>query len=236
MNPRLRRAGWLSLGALVTIFVVLVGANFASSIDRLEAQGAANARAAQENGDRASENAEQAERLAQQVRRLGGDPVVEPDDLEEPVKPAPVTVDRGEIALAVAAYCSGGTCSGTDGRDATTNDVAAAVATYCNRRGDCTGPAGRPGSNGTDGGDGTDGADGAPGAAGPPPSDAQVAAAVAAYCTDGACRGPAGTPGKDGKDGRGITGLTCDSVTPLELEVTYTDGSTDTLTCGGVGG
>lgn len=82
---------------------------------------------------------------------------------------------------------------------------------------------GDPGEPGEDGEDGTDGEDGAPG---PPPSDAQVANAVALYCSggrcDGAdatqsqvasavamycdnrgqCRGPSGADGVDGQDGQ----------------------------------
>jgi len=64
-----------------------------------------------------------------------------------------------------------------------------------------------------------------------------VQEAVTTYCaTRDECRGPVGPQGEQGLrggDGRGITALACDSTTPLELTVTYTDGTTETYSCGG---
>lgn len=106
-----------------------------------------------------------------------------------------------EISQAVAAYCAARSrCIGADGKpgadgdNATPEQVAAAVATYCDSRGECEGPGGKSGV------DGQDGADGADGAQGPPPSDADVLAAVAAFCGDDKCRGAKGDPGEPGKD------------------------------------
>lgn len=54
---------------------------------------------------------------------------------------------------------------------------------------------------------GVQGIQGIPGPMGPPPSLAQVVAALADYCADGRCRGAAGVDGDDGKPGpRGAPG------------------------------
>jgi len=176
------------------------------------------------------------DRLARQVERLGGDPVVEPSDLEDPVD-LPAELTPQQIQDAVEAYCSTGLCRGQEGEDGqdgisvTPPQVAAAVASYCDRNGECRGPVGRTGVTGADG------PTGATGDQGPPPSDEQVAEAVATYCaTHDECRGPQGPEGPRGpagSDGRGITALSCESITPLELTVTYTDGTSEAFTCGG---
>lgn len=174
------------------------------------------------------------DRLARQVERLGGEPVVEPSDLEEPVD-LPAELTPAQIQDAVTAYCSTGLCKGNDGApgvSVTPPQVAAAVASYCTRNGECRGPAGR---EGTDGATGDPGTQGEAGPTGPPPSDAQVAEAVANYCAShDQCRGPQGPEGPRGDDGRGISALSCESLTPLELTVTYTDGTSETFTCGGI--
>lgn len=70
---------------------------------------------------------------------------------------------------AVAAYCSNGICNGTNGTNASDEQIATAVAKYCAAgrcKGDtgatgATGAAGANGANGADGKDGKDGKDGA---------------------------------------------------------------------------
>lgn len=109
-----------------------------------------------------------------------------------------------DVYAAVTRYCDDGRCRA----QVDASDVAAAVATYCDARGECRGPQGES-ITGPAGPAGLKGDTGARGPAGPGPSDAQVADAVAAYCSDGRCRGPQGPAGKDGQDGKqGETGPT----------------------------
>ena len=108
------------------------------------------------------------------------------------------------------------------------------------------------GEMGPAGPQGHPGADGKPGAAGPRGATGGTGAAGVAGSpgTDGANGkdgepgppGPKGEPGKDGKDGkdgsagsdgRGIANVSCDSAVPLAFTVTYSDGSTESVTCGG---
>lgn len=102
---------------------------------------------------------------------------------------------QADVLGAVALYCNQGLCDGADGSDATPQQVAQAVAAYCNDRGECRG---RPGTSGSDGDDGEQG---------PPPSPEQIATAVANYCGESNCdgpagpEGPAGPAGTDGTDG-----------------------------------
>lgn len=105
------------------------------------------------------------------------------------------------------------------------------------------GPMGRPGKDGADGESitGPRGATGAAGASGAPGADGEAGSTGAAG-KDGAPgpAGPKGEPGRDGsngsdgKDGRGITGVSCSTTVPLTFTVTYSDGSTETVTCSGV--
>jgi hypothetical protein len=189
----------------------------------------------------AERNSQIAEALAQQVRRLGERPVAKPEATPQPMPgPAGEPGQRGpvgpsgpapsaaEIQSAVAVYCASGRC---DGRDPTTSQVAAAVVSYCDRRGECRGPRGAPGQDGADGRDGVDGEDGTDGQDGadaPPPTQAQVDAAVARYCdANGGCRGPKGDrgePGTDGKDGQDAVPFTFSftvQVNPVQQQ-TYT--------------
>lgn len=153
---------------------------------------------------------------------------------------------RADIAQAVNAFCTDtDACAGRAGRDATVSraQVAAAVVTYCDPRGDCEGqpgdtvagppgPPGRPGQSIV----GPEGPEGPPG---PPPSAEAVAAAVADYCSRPGepCRGPAGQTGATGpagESGRGITDIACDTLGQrIELTITYSDDSTETVDCGG---
>lgn len=131
-------------------------------------------------------------------------------------KPSPADLDA-----AVRRYCAGGTCRAPG---VTPTQVRAALAAYC-ARGVCVGPTGDRGTDGTPGDPGSNGSNGTDGAPGPGPTDAQVAAAVASYCGN-----PAGTC-----QGRGITSLGCSVTAPpgLTLLVTYTDGTSESVTCTG---
>jgi hypothetical protein len=213
-----------------------------------QAEAIATSRENQERLARSAEsNADAAAVLADQVRKLGERPLITPDDLPEvipgppgqrgpmgPVGPGP---SAAEIQSAVAVYCQSGRC---DGRDPTTGQVAAAVAAYCDRRGECRGPRGAPGQDGQDGEDGApgaDGRDGADGADAPPPTQAQVDAAVARYCdANGGCRGPKGDrgePGDDGTDAVPFTFRFTVQVNPVQQQ-TYTCTVTapdQTVTC-----
>ena len=167
--------------------------------------------------------------LAVQVRKACADPSIDvPPEIDcgkadEVIDEAPEVIqgEPGEdgpppsdaqVALAVANYCSDGSC---DGQNATQAQVSAAVAMYCNNRGQCRGPEGEEGQDGADGEDGQDA---------PPPSDSQVASAVAGYCsTRNDCRGPAGEPGKPGQDGSPgdvVTGGECTFNGPGSITIT----------------
>lgn len=245
MTHRTRLLGYLVLAGLLIVFIVLYAGSFADRLDTLEQRADRNAESAASNAAAAKSNAEVARQLRRQVKQLGGRPVAGTDQLQTPVEPPAPAPDGqelsdSEIAAAVAAYCAGtGLCEGAEGPpgpSVTPQQVAAAVRSYCDARGRCRGPAGDTGAPG---------ATGATGPQGPPPTSEQVAAAVAAYCANGRCRGPEGPqgppgpegspgpPGPAGPAGRGIAELACDSVTPLELTITWTDGTTSTVTCGG---
>lgn len=182
--------------------------------------------------------------LSDQVRGLGGVPVAGPPGevgtagQQGEQGPGPTLA---QVQSAVALYCAGGACRGTSGADGdapSPSQVAVAVSTYCNANGECRGSSGADGRDGVDGKDAT------------PPSDAQVANAVAAYCTGDKCRGGPGADGKDGKDGapgadgtngapgadgRGVTTVDCTSLTPTTFTFTYSDGTTQEVSCGAVG-
>lgn len=147
----------------------------------------------------------------------------EPQQQQPPVKgkqgdPGPPP-SAEQIAIAVEAFCrdNPAECKGNDGKpgtnakDVTPEQVIAAIATYCDPRGQCKGDTG-PGpddaqilagvaaycANGACKGDRGD--------AGPGPTEEQIAAAVAAYCGDDRCRGD---DGNDGENGRSITNARC---------------------------
>lgn len=105
-----------------------------------------------------------------------------------------------QVLSAVRRFCvNTSRCDGTDGSDATPAQVAIAVSSYCNSRGECRGPAGEAGENGDDGVDGTAGKDGSNA---PPVTQAQLIEAVDSYCAqNNNCRGPAGADGTNGSDG-----------------------------------
>ena len=96
------------------------------------------------------------------------------------------------------------------------------------------GQPGRPGEPGSDGTPGAPGSEGSPGVAGPsgPPGPPGA---------DGApgSPGPAGadgTDGTDGTDGRGVVNVACDSnsLRSMTFTFTFTDGTTQTVSCGGI--
>lgn len=158
--------------------------------------------------------------------------------IKEPIegpegKQGPPPTDE-QVQRAVNAYCADGRCNG---KSPSPSQVAMAVASYCNARGQCTPPKPK---------DGTDGEDGQNATA------AQVASAVASFCTqesqpckgdDGADgrqgerglqglqgeRGPGCTPeinGCQGPAGRGISVSVSDIEGGKRITITYTDGST----------
>jgi hypothetical protein len=169
------------------------------------------------------------EALASQVRDLGGTPVVSPTPLPTAVTgaagpPGPGPTDA-QIALAVGAYCdTHGDCKGTPSR----TEVAAAVKAFC-ASGVCDGSRGPSGASGQPG---------ATGAQGPGPTDAQIADAVAAYCSaHNQCTGPAGPSGPpgpsgaSGEPGRGILSIDCQGPPFDTFVIHYDDGTTETVEC-----
>lgn len=94
------------------------------------------------------------------------------------------------------------------------------------QRGD-NGPPGAPGKDGAAGTTGADGAQGPRGEQGPPGEQGPRGEAG----TQGP-QGDRGADGQPGAPGRGITAISCDSVTPFVLTVTYSDGTTATYSCG----
>lgn len=172
-------------------------------------QANSNASASQ---DSARVNAAIASQLAQQVKGLGGTPIATPTPVPSQgpkgdtgaTGPGP---SAGQVQQAVDLYCAMVTC----GKPPTTEQVADAVARFCNARGQCQGQPGPAGASGSPGSAGASGASGQAGPAGPGPSDDQVANAVAAYCAANGCigpqgptgpAGPTGPPGQPGADGQ----------------------------------
>ena len=102
-----------------------------------------------------------------------------------------------EIEQAVTAYCeTHGGCAGPPGSNTAVSpeQVADAVKAYCDSRGQCKGADGEQGAPGetVTGPQGPPGAAGANGADAPPPTQEQVNAGVAAFCTanSAACQAP----------------------------------------------
>jgi hypothetical protein len=87
------------------------------------------------------------------------------------------------------------------------------------------GPAGSDGSDGTDGTDGVDGATGEPGPVGPSGPEGPTGPTGPT--------GPQGPEGPPGTAGRGVVNVTCDSMQPITFTFTFSDDSTQTISCGG---
>jgi len=152
----------------------------------------------------ARSNGAKVDALADQVRSLGRTPVAEKSGSDR----APVLIrgPRGEMGPAGPQGRPG--TDGTDGKPGAPGPRGATGG---------TGAAGVAGSPGSDGANGKDGEPGPPGPKGEPGKD-----------------GKDGKDGSAGSDGRGIANVSCDSAVPLAFTVTYSDGSTETVTCGGV--
>lgn len=183
--------------------------------------------------DSGNTTASQAQQLAQQVRSMGGTPVVTPatPGPQGPVGATGPGPTQAQIDDAVAAYLAAHPPDA--GKPATPAMVATAVAEYL------TANPPTPGRPPTAQEIATAAADyisahsaqftGPTGAAGKDATDAQVVAAVDAYCTaHDKCAGPAGATGKTGATGAtGPPGPTCPSGYELrDAVITAPDGST----------
>lgn len=200
-----------ALFLFLTVFTVLSILDLQQDTDRAEDR-------VVESNKRLDKAEAAASALTDQVRDLGGRPVINPEDLEKALEGRSGTAPTdADVSFAVQLYCADGRCNG---RDPSISQVAAAVATYCNRRGECKGPKGEVGVTGQVG---------EPGPTGPPPSVESVMSAVVTYCSSrNECRGPKGengangTDGKDGVNGRGISAVTC---VDGQFVVSYSDGT-----------
>jgi hypothetical protein len=130
---------------------------------------------------------EQLEELGQPAASPTPEQIVDEPEVVETtttLPPTTTTVPLAQIRAAVDRHLEANPPA--DGRPPTTEEIVSAVVAVCTATGGC---------NGRDGRDA------------PPPTGAQIQAAVASYCSDGRCRGPRGEPGQDGVDG-------ADGVTP----------------------
>ena len=107
-----------------------------------------------------------------------------------------------QVQQAVNSYCASGRC---DAKSPTMQQVASAVAAYCNARGQCTPP--KP----------ADGKDGENATA------AQIASAVASFCADDACDGDDGKDGENGRNGRDVSISVTDLPNGKRITVSYSD-------------
>ncbi|WP_185972905.1 hypothetical protein [Aeromicrobium piscarium] len=98
---------------------------------------------------------------------------------------------------------------------------------------------GEPGAQGEPGRPGRDGEDGES-IIGPPGESIVGPPGITGPAGPPGASGPAGPPGERGTtgergtDGRGIAAIACTSLTPIELTITYSDGTTATVSCGPV--
>lgn len=158
----------------------------------------------------AADNKSVADKLSRQLQQNGIKPTATatatPTGATEgptgPTGPAGPAPDFQQVVQAVQAYCTlnAGACS----QGPTQVQVQAAVSLYCDSHGKCTGPPGVS-ATGQQGATGASGSAGQNGQNGENASDAQVAAAVADYCSQpGNCvgqTGASGQPGANGSDG-----------------------------------
>jgi hypothetical protein len=197
-------AGAMAVASALIIITVWPTQNQVDRADKKAEKAGTRADRAQRKAEQTDQKADTAnERSKQIVRFLKGD-AGRPGLSGGAGKPgAPGRAPSpAEVAQAVRAYCSNNACrgatgspgtpgvNGTDAPPVTIADLVAAIAAYCDPRGDCRGPAGprgQDGQNGVQGDPGTSGetgAQGPPGAqgpAGPSPSPEQIAQAAAAY-------------------------------------------------------
>lgn len=96
------------------------------------------------------------------------------------------------------------------------------------------GASGKPGQPGSPGVNAT-GAPGDPGSPGQPGADSTVAGPSGPPGPSGApgVAGPPGAEGSPGQPGRGVVNISCDSERPATFTFTFTDGTSQTVECGG---
>ena len=229
--------------AVVAIWIITLGSmfyflsNFTDGVNRqLDERDAA----ARQSRDLAVRALDGLDRVSRQLEARGGEPAVQPEDIVEEADDLVDVPAIPEVAISDAAadaalerYCSFNECRD----EVTPQEVTSALLALCGRDGFCEGPRGRVGPQGEAGPAGQDGTDGQS-IIGPAPTDAQILQALETYCTGDRCvgpRGPEGAPGPTGPEGVGITSLRCDSVAPLMIEVSYSDGTSQVVSCGGEG-
>ena len=141
--------------------------------------------------------------LTEQVESLGEEPVVNPASPPRTSTGIPIPGVRGPAP--------------------SFSTVLRAVMQVCD--GDaCDGDPGQDGSDGSDG-ESITGPQGQPG-------ESITGATGATVAKGDSVTGPAGKDGANGKDGRGISALDCTgTLTPITLTLTYTDGTTSSITC-----
>jgi hypothetical protein len=191
------RVARLFLIGSITAAVLLVAVVAASYMSARHAESLAEQlQQANQAATRAVTVADQGKALAREIKAACGDPTTAAllgtlcdkasDVAQQPGPIPPVTTPDTVIAAQVALYCAQHSdCSGVR-----QSDVVYAVVQYCAGKGGCAGPAGAQGSPGTNGTNGSG------------PTNAQVAAVVASYCTaHNSCQGPQGSPGPTGPPG-----------------------------------
>lgn len=134
-----------------------------------------------------------------------------------------------------------GLCDSANATKRAIEDTPAAASDPSTRYVPVPGPRGFPGLPGV-GIDGEDGRNGRDGADSTIPGPAGAPGASGADSTVPGPQGPAGPAGKDGTDGRngtdgapgrGLAAVTCTGgLTPITFTFTYSDGTTETVTCG----
>ena len=181
------------------------------------------------------------DRVSRQLEAVGERPAITPEeiakddpDLLPPPPSSTFIISEEATSAAMDRYCAEGRCM----RPVTPGEVTQALVALCNTDGLCRGPRGLVGPKGAVGPQGDEGSTGVS-ITGPAPSDAQVLHALEAFCAMDRCIGPEGPTGQDGQqgplgpEGVGITGLSCNSASTLIINVSYSDGTNQTVTCGG---
>jgi hypothetical protein len=198
----------ITFGVVVTMWVLIHG--LTTRVQDAE-------HSAQTNRHRVEAAKRDVRSLAAQVKGLGGQPVVKPGQVPGPTGatgPQGPGPSREQVLAAVETYCAGGACVG---RGPSPAQVETAVAHYCSG-GVCRGERGGVGPMGAPGVQGPQGMDGQNA------TDAQVMAAVDAYCAaHGNCQGSKGETGAPGKDAYPFTfTFTVPAWNPVTPDRTYT--------------